>query len=139
MLVEMKPQFESVKSYYGKANIEISGSKRKLVSYWTYVAEYDHDNETLTINGEYSNTTLRHIKEFAQQLGFPKLSVSFFNKQMSTKSTNNISRVNDEFFDPKKNRIWTAQEILTHPTIGKSQDEFFDFVQKLKTAAPENQ
>lgn len=80
MLVEMKPQFESVKSYYGKAHIEISGSNRKLVSYWTYVAEYDHDNQKLTINGEYSNTTLRHIKEFAMQMGFPKLSVSDMRK-----------------------------------------------------------
>jgi len=81
MLVEMKPQFENVKSYYKKAHLKIYVDKAvDLISYSTNVARYDQQTQTLTINGEYSNTTLRHIKEFAQQFGFPKLSVSDMRK-----------------------------------------------------------
>jgi len=80
MLVEMKPQFESVKSYYGKANMDYFFDTVSLWSYNTLVAKYYGDKGILHINGEYSNTTLRHINEFAQQMGFPKLSVSDMRK-----------------------------------------------------------
>lgn len=80
MLIEMKPQFENVKSYYGKALIKDRGYLIELLSYNTLVAEYDDKTKELTIFGEYSATTLRHIKEFAQQMGFPKLSVSDMRK-----------------------------------------------------------
>lgn len=80
MLVEMKPQFESAKSYYGKAHIENGVWNKRLISYSTIVAEYEWASKKLIIHGEYSNTTLRHIKEFAQQMGFPKLSVSDIRK-----------------------------------------------------------
>ena len=80
MLVEMKPQFENVKSYYKKANMDYFFDTVSLWSYNTLVAKYYTDKGVLEIYGEYSNTTLRHIKEFAQQMGFPKLSVSDMRK-----------------------------------------------------------
>ena len=81
MQTELKPQFENVKSYYGKARVDtIFGETLRLISYSTVVAKYEVKTQTLTIHGEYSSTTLRHIKEFAQQLGFPKLSVSDMRK-----------------------------------------------------------
>lgn len=80
-ILPLAPKFESVKSYYGKAEVLYSGSVSTLISYSTEVAEFNWHTGVLKINGEYSVTTLRHIREFAQQMGFPKLSVSDMRKR----------------------------------------------------------
>lgn len=72
----LEPQFDSRKSFYGKAKVSIIGEKAILTSYNTEVAEihFDHFNERngdkAIVHGDYSPTTLRHIKEFLLQYGF---------------------------------------------------------------------
>jgi hypothetical protein len=68
MIYELKPQFESVKSYYRKATVAIEGNKKTLISYDTKVCTIEGNN--VKIDGFYSATTLRHIKEFLKQEGF---------------------------------------------------------------------
>lgn len=65
---ELKPQFTTVKSFYGKAKIEKRGNDIQLISYTTHVAGVK--NGKPYVKGFYSATTLRHIKEFFQQMGY---------------------------------------------------------------------
>lgn len=83
MITELTPQFENRKSYYRKAFIEHQRIDMKnvytLYSYDTLVCDLviDIDNagkHTLTVYNTQSNTTLRHIREFLRQHGYPKLS-----------------------------------------------------------------
>lgn len=83
---ELECIYDNHKSFYGKAFVEIREASKAcdpcktLYSYNTKVAcifyhnlpncEYD---ETFEIYGFYSSTTLRHIKEFAQQEGYPAM------------------------------------------------------------------
>lgn len=64
---ELSTQYDSRKSFYGKAKVEtdLDGAK-KLISYTTHVATI-HSDGTVKVYGTYSNTTLRHIKEFLKQ------------------------------------------------------------------------
>ena len=80
-LYELKPQYDSAKSFYKKANVyKDDKGKILLMSYTTIVAEIEDAMITedgkpkLKVNGWYSNTTARHINEFAQQYGFNKMS-----------------------------------------------------------------
>lgn len=73
---ELTPQYDSGKSFYGKAKILKDGKTIKLQSYDTIVAEYDPFKKTLKINGWYSATTARHINEFIYQWA------SFFSTMM---------------------------------------------------------
>ena len=69
MREELEAIYDRRKSFYKKAFIvrENDGTI-KLISYWTEVATIK--NNKLHINGFYSATTLRHIKEFVEQMGF---------------------------------------------------------------------
>lgn len=66
-ILELTPQYDSRKSFYGKAKILKDGKTIKLQSYDTIVAEYNPTKEALKINGWYSATTARHINEFIYQ------------------------------------------------------------------------
>ena len=66
---KLKPQYDSKKSFYGKANVETRDNGDKvLISYNTEVAEIR--NGKPIVFGLYSSTTTRHIKEFLMQNGF---------------------------------------------------------------------
>lgn len=65
---ELEPRYDSRKSFYGKARVEIEDGNKKLYSYNTLVAEIK-DGRAI-VHGTYSQTTLRHIKEFLKQEGF---------------------------------------------------------------------
>lgn len=67
-MYELKPIYDSRKSFYKKAHVLVDGSRKTLRSYETNVAEIN--NEKAKIFGFYSNTTIRHIKEFLKQNGF---------------------------------------------------------------------
>ena len=74
--VELKPIYDSRKSFYGKAKVISDRDGKTLVSYSTTVARITEKNNGYTIipyaviYGTYSTTTLRHIKEFLKQNGF---------------------------------------------------------------------
>jgi len=66
---ELEARFDGRKSFYGKAQVEIKDDGTKqLYSYGTLVAEIDARG-TPRVFGTYSQTTLRHIKDFLQQEG----------------------------------------------------------------------
>lgn len=83
-IYELKPIYENVKSYYGKAIIkedtDFNKSILELYSYETKVAviietftnDYGIIKEVFVTknNDHLTNTTLRHIKEFLRQDGF---------------------------------------------------------------------
>ena len=71
---ELNPMFDSRKSFYRKAFVEIDPKTGDLTlkSYGTKVAAIKADK--LEVFGTYSATTLRHIKEFMRQNGYPPLS-----------------------------------------------------------------
>jgi len=66
--MELEPIYSNVKSFYGKAKIIKENGVIKLMSYNTIVATIEQGK--VHINGWYSATTTRHIKEFLQQMGF---------------------------------------------------------------------
>lgn len=79
-LYELKPQFDSAKSFYHKANIYRNNKGSIfLMSYETIVAEIVDEAVSPTgqrqaiVYGWYSMTTSRHINEFLQQNGFNKM------------------------------------------------------------------
>jgi hypothetical protein len=75
----LEPRFDNRKSFYGKAIVEIidKAGESKLYSYNTHVATFKagvkKSDDVLIINGYFSATTMRHINEFIQQLGYKKM------------------------------------------------------------------
>jgi len=70
---ELTPNYNSRKSFYQKAMIEEKGTNKIcLYSYNTLVAEIDKENKKAIVYTTYSQTTLRHIKEFLKQNGLKK-------------------------------------------------------------------
>lgn len=68
---ELLPIYDSKKSFYHKAIIEEENENIKLYSYNTLVCTLSHNDIILNDNIDqsllFSNTTLRHIKEFLKQ------------------------------------------------------------------------
>ena len=67
---ELQAIYDGRKSFYGKAHLIESDEKIELQSYDTIVATYHKNENKFVLHGDYSPTTLRHQKEFANQLGF---------------------------------------------------------------------
>ena len=65
---ELQPIYCRQKSFYGKAKIIRVKDTIKLKSYNTIIAEIK--NGKLHINGFYSATSTKHLKEFLKQNGF---------------------------------------------------------------------
>lgn len=68
---ELQPQYDTRKSFYGKARVRLSRGIHRiltLISYNTEVAIIRDDTDVVVF-GIYSPTTLRHIKEFLKQNG----------------------------------------------------------------------
>lgn len=68
-IFELAAIYDARQSFYGKAKVIEDGEKTILRSYDTAVAMIDGNGE-LKIRGKYSQTTTRHVKEFAKQYGF---------------------------------------------------------------------
>lgn len=64
----LKTKCSNQKDFYGKARTYEEDGKKVLVSYNTEVA-YIKDGKAV-VNGLYSQTTTKHIKEFLCQNGF---------------------------------------------------------------------
>ena len=68
MLFELTPKFDSRKSFYGKALIRFEGDLKLLFSFDTPVVYIGPDLLPVMLNDwDYSQTTLRHVKEFLKQ------------------------------------------------------------------------
>ena len=64
-IYDLDCRYDSRASFYGKAKVIEENGVTKLLSYDTIVAEINKG--VLSIHGLYSNTTLRHIREFIKQ------------------------------------------------------------------------
>lgn len=67
---ELQPIYSNQKSFYGKAKIIRENDTIKLKSYDTIIAEIK--NNKLHINGFYSATSTRHLKENGFEVGTKK-------------------------------------------------------------------
>ena len=65
---ELTARYDARQSFYSKAKVIESTEGLSLLSYDTIVAEIK--NGKAEVYGTYSQTTLRHIKEFLKQNGF---------------------------------------------------------------------
>lgn len=76
MTTYLQPIYDSRKSFYNKAIVVEDANGKYLKSYETVVARITDKNHGYSIPayaevlGTYSQTTLRHIKEFLKQNGF---------------------------------------------------------------------
>lgn len=71
MRYELSCNYDSRKSFYGKAQVEVNEGTKALYSYGTKVCEIKDGIPRVTWRG-YSQTTYRHIREFLLQEGFGK-------------------------------------------------------------------
>lgn len=69
-IYDLNPQYDNRQSFYGKAKVDTGdkNDQNKLYSYNTLVAEIK--NGKPVVYGTYSQTTLRHIKDWLKQNGF---------------------------------------------------------------------
>lgn len=70
MLHEFEAAYSSQKGFYGKAYVhEVNDHIIDLYSYDTRTCTVNHATHTIMLRGawDYSNTTLRHIREFLAQ------------------------------------------------------------------------
>lgn len=80
----LEPRYDARKSFYGKAQVDTGdkGDKNKLYSYDTLVAEIKDGKPV--VYGTYSQTTLRHIKDWLKQNGFKAESKAQIEKDYMT-------------------------------------------------------
>jgi len=66
-IYELTPKYDSRASFYGKAKVIVTNGSLALFSYDTKVCTIESGK--VKVYGEYSQTTMRHIKEFLLQSG----------------------------------------------------------------------
>lgn len=72
----LQVRFDSAKSFYGKARVRQVGDNYTLMSYQTAVMRWDGERLTRKAGQPQSQTTARHMREWAQQLGFPRMNAA---------------------------------------------------------------
>ena len=71
----LNPVFENVKSYYGKARVTTTKEGKTLYSYKTKVMVAKGGKLYRTQGMPCSPTTARHMREFARQEGFDRMTM----------------------------------------------------------------
>ena len=68
---ELDCRYDARQSFYGKAKVVVDKGCKTLYSYDTKVAQINRKGELkLFPYWDYSQTTMRHVKEFMRQNGF---------------------------------------------------------------------
>ena len=67
MMEELTVRYDARNSFYGKAMVDYSRGAKTLFSYGTKVVTIKNNVVTLGTSYDYSQTTLRHVKEFLKQ------------------------------------------------------------------------
>jgi hypothetical protein len=137
---ELIPRFDTKKSFYKKALIEYKGVNRIcLYSYETLVSEIDKENNRAKVYDTYSNTTLRHIKEFLKQYGFKadskKQIEEDFKPLLIELNESDFTKVNnDSFGNPRYSVHFTMLKPLGFNTenISKTYEFVLNLNKKLK-------
>lgn len=128
----LNPRYDSRKSFYGKAQVDTGdkNDQNKLYSYDTLVAEIKDSNPI--VYGTFSQTTLRHIKDWLKQNGFKA--------ESSKQIMNDYGVKNESCEDCKKDlkeevqdEAYAIAEYVYDKIKGQdtvSWDEFEDLVQE---------
>lgn len=132
----LNPQFDARQSFYGKAQVDTGdkGDQNKLYSYDTLVAEIKDGKPV--VYGTYSQTTLRHIKEWLKQLGF---------KAETSKQIMNDYGVKDESCDESMSygeladyqNAWEEYKEKTGYVYNGDASAAYDFIDEYVKAHPE--
>ena len=121
----LEPRYDARKSFYGKAQVDTGdkGDKNKLYSYDTLVAEIKDGKPV--VYGTYSQTTLRHIKDWLKQNGFKAESKAQIEKDYMTEGCKtNESNLNEEVQDEAYEIAeWVYEKIKGKDTITKDDFE----------------
>lgn len=76
-MFELSAQYDSTKSFYGKARVETSDDERymTLYSYATPVCKLDRETGKYKVDtNALTNTSTRHVREFLRQFaGLPRM------------------------------------------------------------------
>ena len=115
-IYDLNPQFDSRKSFYGKAKVDTGdkNDKNKLYSYNTLVAEIKDGKPV--VYGTYSATTLRHIKDWLQQNGFRAVSA----KQILAD------------YGVKEESLEEAADVSDRVIVNKKEDGFINKMHELR-------
>lgn len=73
---DLHPQYDARQSFYGKARVDDVNGDLTLYSYNTPVAKITNGKVELLPKWDWSQTTLRHVKEFLKQNGFEASSLA---------------------------------------------------------------
>lgn len=78
----LEPRYDGAQSFYKKAYVKLGGGEIKLYSYDTLIVTYNPNTEELSFTRywDYSQTTLRHLKDFLGQ--YTKLSGHLSKKEI---------------------------------------------------------
>lgn len=66
---ELTARYDSRKSFYCKAVVEVNGTTKTLYSYGVPVVIITPKTVDFTPSAWYSRTTRRHVREFCRQIG----------------------------------------------------------------------
>ncbi len=150
METELSCSYDSRASFYGKARVRTEDDKIILCSYSTDVAYIK--NAVAVVNGSYSNTTLRHIKEFLKQNSFEadtskqilkdysptKKQIEKENKleeeksKSMFKSVGLVASMGEVFCDNKKDKNDWKLRMLKAGVVGLSVPEDWDTLTELE-------
>lgn len=124
----LRPEYDTRKSFGGKANVEIDGyGTETLYSYDTPVARYTKDGTVeLLPKWDYSQTTLRHVKEFLRQHGLKADSLAQIRKDYLKE---NFERVDIE--TDREKMSMTAEEdgkvvVTTEPKKERKEEDVIE-------------
>ena len=79
---ELDCRYDARQSFYGKAKVVVDKGCKTLYSYDTPVAKINRKGELKLLSyWDYSQTTMRHIKEFMRQNGFKADTVAQIRKE----------------------------------------------------------
>ncbi len=87
MTMELEAIYDSRKSFYGKATVNIEKGIYNMFSYWVKICKYDENTGEFHLFAGvlYSQTTCRHLREFLKQRGithiFNKMTKSEFEEK----------------------------------------------------------
>ena len=86
MREELSVRYDARQSFYGKAQVEVANGVTKLYSYCTLVAKINKKGRLVLYSAwDYSQTTLRHVREFMRQNGFMPMSKAEIKKAIDNK------------------------------------------------------
>lgn len=132
----LKPEYSRQKSFYKKAKVETDQGQQKLYSYGTLVAEIK--NGKPIVYGTYSQTTLRHIKEFLAQNGHKAETSKQIIKDYSPSDKDMEAKQKEATEKSESMMKTTAMVASLGELFGKTQKEKNDWkTRMLKAGAPQ--